>query len=379
VSTSNTPIRILVAGGGTGGHVLPAIAVIEELRTRNLPHELLWVGGNKGVERQLAQSHEVPFVAIPTGKLRRYLSFQNVVDALKVPVGILAGGWQVRKFRPDVIFCTGGAVSVPSVVLGHRVAPVLTHEQTAQVGLANRTAARFASTFAVAYREAGEIAKKYSSNVVVTGNPVRSSLRSGDRARGFTQFGFTEFLPVIYVTGGARGASPVNQRIEALLPDLLDHAQVIHQAGPKSANDDVSRLEKLRSTWSPEHQARYNVVEFVGPELADIYAIADLVVARSGAGTVSELAFAGLPSILIPLPGTWGDEQTKNARVLSEIDAAITIPQPEATSERLKQEIDGLLQDKARRTHMRSAAASIAQPDAAAKLVDELLKLVKRD
>ena len=172
MSDQTRPTRILIAGGGTGGHVLPAIAVIEELRRRKVPHELLWVGGKNGVERRLANENDVPFVAISTGKLRRYLSFQNFVDVLRVPVGIVSGWWQVRKFRPDVIFSTGGAVSVPTLVLGHRIAPVLTHEQTAQVGLANRTAARFAATFAVGYEEAATIARKYAKHVVVTGNPV---------------------------------------------------------------------------------------------------------------------------------------------------------------------------------------------------------------
>ncbi|MEJ7837795.1 MAG: glycosyltransferase, partial [Thermomicrobiales bacterium] len=144
MSEEHAPIRILIAGGGTGGHVLPAIAVIEELRARSLSIELLWVGGKSGVEAQIAEQHQVPFVAIHTGKLRRYFSIQNFADALRIPVGIVRSGLHVRSFRPDVIFSTGGAVSVPTLIFGHRMAPVLTHEQTAQVGLANRTAARFA-------------------------------------------------------------------------------------------------------------------------------------------------------------------------------------------------------------------------------------------
>ena len=166
-------------------------------------------------------------------------------------------------------------------------------------------------------------------------------------------------------------------RIEALLPELLDRVQVVHQAGPSSANPDVARLVALRETWSQTHQNRYHVVEFVGSELADIYAMADLVIARSGAGTVSELANAGLPSILIPLLGTWGDEQTKNGAVLTKAGGSIVIAQPDATPERLRSEIVGLLDDQTRRTAMGIAARSIAQPDAAARIVDELFKLAR--
>lgn len=378
MSEEHAPIRILIAGGGTGGHVLPAIAVIEELRSRSVLIELLWVGGKSGVERQLAEQHQVPFVAIQTGKLRRYFSIENFADALRIPVGVVRGGLHVRSFRPDVIFSTGGAVSVPTLVLGHRMAPVLTHEQTAQVGLANRTAARFASTFAVGYEEAAVIARKLSRNVVLCGNPVRSSLNSGERSKGLQRYGFSESLPIIYVTGGARGATPVNDRIAALLPDLLEHAQIVHQVGPAASNNDLAKLTAMRTSWSTELQSRYVVVEFVGPELADIYAMADVVIARSGAGTVSELANAGLPSILIPLPGTWGDEQTKNGNVLGRIGGAVVIAQPDATPERIRFELFRLLSDESYRTNMAIAARSIAQPEAASKLVNELLALVSQ-
>jgi len=151
----------------------------------------------------------------------------------------------------------------------------------------------------------------------------------------------------------------------------------VHQAGPASANDDAARLAQMRATW-PEHlQHRYVVQEFLGPEIADLYAIADLVIGRAGAGTVSELAFLGMPAILLPLPGTWGDEQRKNARVLANADAAIVIEQDDATPERLRKEITALLDDPARRQAMRANAKRIARPDAATRLVDEILALVK--
>ena len=377
VNDSPKPLRLLIAGGGTGGHVLPAIAVVEELRARDLPHDLLWVGDKKGVESRIAAENRIRFAAIPTGKLRRYLSFENLVDATRIPVGIVAGWHQVRRFQPDVIYSTGGAVSVPTLVLGHYLAPVLTHEQTAQVGLANKVASKYATTFAAGFEEAAVIARKHCKNVIVTGNPVRASLRQGNKQRGLDTFGFSTDLPVLYVTGGARGASPLNDRIAALLPDLLQHTQILHQAGPKSANGDVAKLESLRELWPAHLQARYRVVEFIGSELPDVYAMTDLVIARSGAGTVSELAFAGLPSVLIPLPGTWGDEQTKNAKVLAAAGAAVVLPQPEATPERLRTEVTALLQDPDRRDQMRTAASKIAQPNAAANLLDEILKIRK--
>jgi UDP-N-acetylglucosamine--N-acetylmuramyl-(pentapeptide) pyrophosphoryl-undecaprenol N-acetylglucosamine transferase len=376
VSSSDKRLRLLIAGGGTGGHVLPAVAVIEELRKRGLEFDGLWIGGHKGVERQVAESSDIPFVAIQTGKLRRYISIQTLTDALRVPVGTAQAWRKVRAFGPDVIYSTGGAVSVPTVVAGARQAPVLTHEQTAQIGIANKTASRFARTFAVGFEETAVQARQRHRNVVVTGNPVRSSLNGGSAEGGRNVAGFTSDLPVLYITGGALGASPLNKRIEAVLDVLLEHTQIVHQVGPASANDDFARLSQRRSRMPERLARRYYVVEFVRDELPDVYAMADLVVARSGAGTVSELGYLGIPAVLMPLPGTWGDEQRKNARILATVGAAVVVEQSDATPERLRQEILDLIGDQPRRHAMSASARSTSRPDAASRLVDELLKLV---
>lgn len=369
------PIRMVIAGGGTGGHVLPAVAVIEELRRRSVHFEGLWIGGHKGVEREIAKANNVPFAAIQTGKLRRYVAVQTLTDAMRLPIGLAQAWHQVRSFAPDVMYSTGGAVSVPTVVAGSRRVPVLTHEQTAQIGLANKTACRFAKTFAVGFEETAKLARHRHSNVVVTGNPVRSSLATGSAERGRAFARFSAGLPVVYVTGGALGASPLNQRVESSLEALLEHAQVLHQVGPASANNDFARLQARRSQLPERLAARYKVVEFVGDELPDVYAMADLVVARSGAGTVSELGYLGLPAVLMPLPGTWGDEQRKNARILGEVGAAVVIDQSDATPDRLQDEIASLVADRARLASMSVAARGTSRPDAASRLVDELLKL----
>ena len=374
----SSPLRLLIAAGGTGGHVLPAIAVIDELKSRDIPLEILWIGSRNGVERDIAKAHGIDFTAIQTGKLRRYISVETVTDMFRLPVGLIQAWTSVRRFRPDIIFSTGGNVSVPTVIAGSRMSQVLTHEQTAQVGIANKIAARFVHRFAAAYDETAEIARGYHQHVVVTGNPVRATLADGKREAAYDTFGLTPDLPVIFVTGGARGASAINQRIEGLLPDLLDRAQIVHQAGPATANDDAARLARMRESWPQEMQRRYVVREFLGPEIADLYAIADLVIGRSGAGTVAELAFLGKPSILMPLPGTWGDEQRKNAAVLSRAGAAIVVEQDETPSEALGEIIEDLLGDTARRAQMAAGATTVARPDAAARLADELLSLAKQ-
>ena len=371
-------LKLAIAGGGTGGHVLPALAVVDELRRREELAGAIWIGSRDGVEHQAAEEAGIRFIAIPTGKLRRYLSLRNVTDAARVPLGAIAARRALSSFRPDVLLSTGGFVSVPTVTAARGIAPVLTHEQTAIIGLANHINARFAAVLAVSYDQTALQAQQIHRRVVVTGNPIRVGLAHGDRAQGLSHLEFDANLPVIYVTGGARGASPINQRIAALLPRLLGHAQILHQTGPPSANADAQELTALRNELPAPLRRRYRIVEFVRDELPDVYAAADLVVGRAGAGTVAELAYVGKPSILVPLPGAGGDEQALNAKVLGDAGAAVVISQSEATPERLFQEILDLLGDPDRRSRMTRATREVARPDAAARLSDELLSLAVR-
>lgn len=171
---NDRPLRLVIAGGGTGGHVLPAIAVVEELRRRGALGETLWIGSKDGVEGEAAARAGLPFRSIETGKLRRYLAARTAADAARIPVGVAQAWRLLRAFRPSVVFSSGGFVSVPTVAAAARLAPILTHEQTAIVGLANRINARFADVFAVSWDETAPAAAALHRRVVVTG------IRSGD-------------------------------------------------------------------------------------------------------------------------------------------------------------------------------------------------------
>ena len=371
-------IRLAIAGGGTGGHVHPALAVVEELRGRDLVADLLWIGSESGVEREAAARLGIPFQSVQTGKLRRYFSIQTLTDAGRLPLGIGQARQLLSRFRPDVVFSTGGFVSVPSVVAAKGLAPVVTHEQTAVLGLATRINARFADVLAVSWDDTAVLARAIHRRVVVTGNPVRESLNEGVGDRGLVAFGFSTDLPLLYVTGGARGASPLNTRLEQLLPELLEHCQVLHQTGPQSANDDGQRLLARRAEWPVRLRERYHPIEFVGSELPDVYAAADLILGRAGAGTVAELSYLGKPAILIPLPGAGGDEQTRNARILADLGGAVLIPQEHATPGLLRHTIIDLVTDQARRKTMSESAAMAGKLDASARLVDVLLDVCGR-
>lgn len=378
MSNSIQGVRLVIAGGGTGGHVLPAFAVLGELRQRDALASVIWIGSSDGHERQAALDADIPYVPIPTGKLRRYLSLQNLTDAGRIPLGVVAARRALRRARPQVILSTGGFVSVPTVIAARGIAPVITHEQTAIVGLANRINARFADVLAISYAETEPEARRFHQHVALTGNPVRTTLKEGDRSRGLQWMGFSEDLPVMYVTGGARGASPLNQRIASKLTQILERWQLLHQTGPASANDDAANLAAQRAALPAHLQRRYKIVEFIRSELPDVYAAADLVIGRAGAGTVAELALVGKPAILIPLPGTGGDEQVRNAQVLVNAGGAVVLVQEHATPERLLEECAAILGNADRRQQMGAAARSVAQPDAASRLAEIVLELASR-
>lgn len=374
---------MIVTGGGTGGHVSPAVAVIERLRERSAtggwPLELLYIGSIAGVERRTMQQMGVPYRAIQTGKLRRYFSLQTPVDVLvRLPAGGLQAFRAVRRFRPDVIFSTGGYVCVPTVAAGRVLrVPSLTHEQTALVGLANRIAGRFATRVAVSYPQSARYFKP--GKVIVTGNPVRSAILQGDAERGATRFGFDVNVPVLYITGGAQGSHAINMAVKDALPRLLGCCRVVHQCGegPDGSGEDLRALTSAAEKLPAELQKRYKVQPYIGEELGDVYALAALVVGRAGAGTVNELSNLGKPSILVPLPGAAGGEQEANARALERKGGAVVLLQEDLTPESLVETVCPLITNPPALAKLGDGARKLARPAAADALVDALLELAR--
>ncbi len=274
------------------------------------------------------------------------------------------------------MLATGGYVSVPTVVAAGLLGrPVLIHEQTVQIGLANKIAARFASRIALTFEgAASELPLGLRRKTFVTGNPVRQAIFGGDKARAVERFGFNlseNSLPTVYVTGGALGAKSINTAVKAALPELLEMCRVVHQCG----RADGEHLAAVKERLPPDLARRYCVMPFVGDELADVFALCDLIVGRSGAGTVTEAAALGRPALFIPLVPTGGDEQTRNATRSAEAGAATLLPSRDLTGPRLLLEVSALLADPARLTTMGQAALSLATPNAAFDLADALLAL----
>ncbi|GLZ00532.1 UDP-N-acetylglucosamine--N-acetylmuramyl-(pentapeptide) pyrophosphoryl-undecaprenol N-acetylglucosamine transferase [Actinoplanes sp. NBRC 103695] len=368
-------LRLIVTGGGTGGHTYPALTTIETLRARLAPTgaepELLWVGVRDGLEAKVATQAGVPFKAIVTGKLRRTPNprelLRNVVDAFRIPFGVLQAVATVGRARPQVVLSTGGYVSVPIGFAAwlFRV-PYLLHEQTLSLGLANRILARFATRVLLSHESSlNHLSERLRAKAVVTGNPVRPEILAGDPTRS----GVDPALPFVLVTGGAAGAQQINRMLTAALPGLLPHCQIVHQCGSLG----LAEMQEVAAGLPPELKGRYHVVDFIHGELPDLLAAADVVVARSGAGTVAELTALGKACILIPYPYSAGGEQRVTARALAADGAAIVLDGDEATPEHLRGAIEMVLTDPGRHAALSQAAAAHGRPDAADRVVTEII------
>lgn len=387
-------LRILVTGGGTGGHVTPALATVGAIKELALGESVAWspvfryIGSKQGVEKKLAEAAQINFQGVETGKLRRaeslrgLFTWKNISDAFRIPVGVLQSLWYVARYRPHVVFSTGGFVCVPPVVAGWVLrVPVLTHEQTVQVGLANRIAARFAKRIALTFEgAANELPLKLRRKTFVTGNPVRPLIFQGDKTHAQKRFGFDEadsHLPTLYVTGGAQGARVINRAFEEVLGELLQSCQIIHQCGqqPEGDEQDYDRLKAVAEKLPPELKRRYYLTRFVGDEIGDVFALTDLVVSRAGAGTVTEVSALGKPALFVPLVPTGGDEQTRNAKRSEEAGAAVIIKQGEMNGPRLLSEVRHLLSDPQHLKQMGEAALKLARPQAAQDLAKAVIEL----
>ncbi|GAA4586681.1 undecaprenyldiphospho-muramoylpentapeptide beta-N-acetylglucosaminyltransferase [Planotetraspora phitsanulokensis] len=384
------PFRLIVTGGGTGGHTYPALTAIRTLHARlaagGRALQVLWVGTANGLEARVAASEGIPFAEVATGKVRRsrnplkLVSPANVKDMGRVPLGVAQARSIVSDFGPDVVLATGGYVAVP-VGLAAKMCrrPLVVHEQTVRLGLANRMLARAATRVAVSSDSTLPLLPDSARPAaVVTGNPVRPEVLSGHPGKAIDAlrphgFAFDHARPTVYVTGGAQGSQQINELILSVLPWLLAHANVIHQCGPANLLDLRRRVAGL----PPGLAARYHLTDYIGPELPDVLALADVVVSRSGAGTIAELTALGKASVLIPLASSAGGEQAHNARHLHESGASIALL-GEVSPARLQEAVAPLLGDPRMRAAMAARAREHGRPDAAERLVDVVLSVAGR-
>jgi UDP-N-acetylglucosamine--N-acetylmuramyl-(pentapeptide) pyrophosphoryl-undecaprenol N-acetylglucosamine transferase len=348
------PVFALLAGGGTGGHTYPAIAVAQELGRRGFA--VRFVGGRRGIEGRVVPEAGFEIDLLPGRGLQRRLTLENVAAIWGAFTAVFRALAIVRKHRPRVVVGFGGYASFPCVVAARLLrVPVVVHEQDAAPGLANRWGVRLGA------RAATSLPDTPLPGATLTGNPVRSQFRDMER--------YVQVDPrVVAVFGGAQGARTINRAALGLYDRWRSRTDVAvyHVCGPRNAQECTDGLAAARR---PGDALRYDLVPYE-ERMDALFARASVAVCRSGAGTVAELTAAGLPAVLVPLPGAPSDHQTRNARTLERTGAAIVVPDRECDAERLDATVSELVGAPERLQQMSAAARSLARPDAAERLAD---------
>ncbi len=316
--------NLLFTGGGSGGHVMPALTIIKKINT-NKEYNVHYIGGIKSIERELVQDYDLTYHPIHTGKLRRYLSVENIKDTLNVFVGLVDAFKVLWKFNQldTLVFSTGGFVSVPVVIAAKlQFKKVFIHEQTSRVGLANKICSIFADKIFISFEESFKYfneQKTYFSGYplreacyTTTINPIQINGRSLNDSS----------LPILFVTGGGNGAQLINKLILRNLEILTSRYLIIHQVGKAFINEH-------REVKNPN----YLPIPFIGPEMIDLFKLATVTLSRSGAGTVCELIAVGKRSIFIPLKIAQKNEQFFNALEAHKKLGSIIIEEKELTDE----------------------------------------------
>jgi len=363
-------VRLLICAGGTGGGVYSALAVVERLQAAgsDVPvhrPELLWVGGEGGMEAELVKRAGLPYQAIPAAGLHGVGWRALPGNSLAVARGVGASMKILRQFKPDVLFFTGGYLAGPMALAGRRI-PTLLYVPDIEPGLALAWLARFADRVLVT---AVESKRYFPSDVRVSGYPVRAGLATWHKDQAQAALNLDDTLPVLLIFGGSRGARSINTAIVPQLPTLLERAQIVHISGQL----DWPAVETARRGLTSEQRARYHAFPYLHEEMGAALAAADLVISRAGAATLGEFPFFGLPAILIPYPHAWRYQKV-NADYLAGQGAAVIL-QDELLKEELVNLVQDLLDNPAKREAMRRAMRSLARPQAAEEIAGQLLEL----
>jgi UDP-N-acetylglucosamine--N-acetylmuramyl-(pentapeptide) pyrophosphoryl-undecaprenol N-acetylglucosamine transferase len=361
----------MISGGGTGGHIFPAVAIANAIREREPHAEFLFVGAEGKMEMEKVPAAGYRIEGLPIRGFQRHAMWKNIALPWRLLRSMLKARRLVRTFKPDVAVGVGGYASGPLLAAAQRMGvPTLVQEQNSFPGRTNLYLAKHVDRICVAH--AGM--EKYfpPGKILLTGNPVRQEVvrLAGKRPRGLEQFGLREGAPIVFVTGGSLGARGINLGIEAALP-MLKRAgiQVVWQTGTPFHAQACRAVEELGYTDCRVH-------EFI-QRMDHAYAVADLVVSRAGAISVSEISLVGLPSVLVPLPTAAENHQTHNARTLSDRGAAVLVADKDARS-LLGTTIIELLNDPDILARMRTALAGTGAHNAAEAIAAEVIRLARK-
>jgi UDP-N-acetylglucosamine--N-acetylmuramyl-(pentapeptide) pyrophosphoryl-undecaprenol N-acetylglucosamine transferase len=372
-------MRVLISGGGTGGHIYPALSVATLLRD-TYQADILYLGSDDGMETKLVPEAGFHLRTVKAGKLQRFIAWKTVVGVARVPVGMAQAVGIVRRFRPDVAFTSGGYVAVPAGIAARmNGVPLLIHQQDVSPNLSNRLIAPLATRISVAFADSLQYFP--AQKTVHLGNPVRQAIldvrqRTPEQARA--ALGFDPNLPLLLVTGASSGARHLNQATCQVLATLLPRCQVLHISGPTLFEETRPLAESAMAGLDEETKRRYHLVPYMSDEMPLAMQAASLVLCRSGASTLSELAVLQKPAILVPLPpGFGGSPQEINARMFEQHQAATLLLDSDLKPETLVGRIDSIIDAPDRLQTMAKAAGQLAKLQATQEIVETIVKMAK--
>ena len=371
--------RVVFTGGGSGGHIYPIIAVAEALQKRlkelDAPAELIYLGPKDEYSAMLL-GHGIELRPIASGKLRRYMSAQNFLDAPKFVIGFFQALWKLYFIMPDVVFSKGGTGALPVVIAAwfYRI-PIAIHDSDAQPGLTNVHSGRFATRVFLSFERAAAFFNP--NKVTITGSPLRAELLGVRMSKEDAKeaLGFEKNQPLVLILGGSQGAQRINEFVLTNLPQFIGLAGVMHQTGGNNF-DDVQKLAKVTIMNAPA-AFRYVPVPFFKDDMGTALTAADVVVARSGS-SVCEFASFGLPAILIPLADSANDHQRVDAYEFAKNGAAVVIEEANLVPGIFFAELKKILTDNDLRAKMSAASSAFFIPGAAERIAEELMAISTR-
>lgn len=368
--------RVILSGGGTGGHIYPAVSIAKEIKRRFEDAEIIFIGTEKGLESSIIPKEGFKLEIIKVRGLVRKLSIENVI-AVKESIMSLFGVMKIiRQFKPDIVIGTGGYVC-GSVLLAAAILniPTLIHEQNAFPGVTNKILSRLVDIVALNFSEASKYFPK-NNKIVVTGNPIRSDILNVTKEAGLREFGFTPDLPVVFAVGGSRGAKKINESVLTIAKQCVKGSafQMLHMTGQ-------TQYESIKESYIKEDIPLDTKFLRVVPYLHNMphaLAASDIIISRCGASTLSEITVLGKPSILIPFPYATDNHQEYNARALEINGAAVVILERDLNEKILYDEVMNMLENKERVKSMADRSRELGKADAAKLIVGEALKLVQK-
>ena len=360
--------RILIAGGGTGGHVYPALAIIEKLKEKG-PFEFLYVGGRDGIETRIVPQHHIPMDTLWISGFARSLTLKNLLFPFKLLSSMLRSWRILRRFKPAVAVGTGGYVCGPILYAASRMGiPVLIQEQDVYPGVTTRLLTRYARRICIPFEAARKYFTDVDDKVRVTGNPVRQGLADGSRKSALQKWGLDAQKLTVFIFGGSQGARAINNAMLTIAPKLAESGkyQFLWQTGTALENEVTSALKP--------HPAI--VVTPYIDDMSAAYAAADVIVCRAGASSLTELALVAKSAILIPYPYAAGDHQVHNSQLIADAGAALMVKEGDGWQAKLDEALRGLLTDDNARSAQSAVWKTLARPQASEAICREIVEIM---